>query len=125
MSSLILSYLDDEHPEPVVYSTPPRIDSDGDEQPAQITIQPWGPAPLARDFDPDNPPPIPNPEKARITMYFSLEEAEALARKLVEVVVAAKDGIYSAEGEELVRYIREKDLNDAWTALGLNDDEHD
>lgn len=125
MSSLILSYLDDEYPDPVVYSTPPRIDSDGDDQPAQVTIQPWGPPSLPRDFDPDAPTPIPEPEKARITMFFSLEEAEALARKLVEVVVAAKDGVYSAEGEELVRYIREKDLNDAWKALGLDQDQDD
>lgn len=118
MSSLILSYLDDDST-PVVYSTPPRTDSDGDERPAQITVQPWGPEIVdLENFDPQAPP---EPKPTHITMYFSVDEAEVLARKLLEVVLAAKEGVYSDLGHELVAYSREKDLNDAWRALGLSD----
>lgn len=116
VSSLILSFLDDES-SPVVYSTPPRVDSDGDPQPAQITVQPWGPQPW--EFT-SGPPPR-EPDKTRITMYFSIGEAEALARKLLEVVVAAKEGVYSREGHELVEFSRQNDLDTAWRVLGLED----
>lgn len=117
MSSLILSYLDDESA-PVVYSTPPRVGSDGDERPAQVTLQPWGP----EIIDPEKiDQPLPEPVATHITMLFSLDEAEILARRLIEVVLAAKEGVYSDVGHELVAFSREKDLNDAWRALGLSD----
>lgn len=70
---------------------PPRIDSDGDQRPAQITVQPWGPEIIdPENFDPQNPP---EPKPTHITMFFSVEEADALARKLVEVELAAKEGV--------------------------------
>lgn len=116
MSSLILSFLDDES-SPVVYSTPPYVDSDGDSMPAKITVQPWGP----EQWQPSDTKP-PTPEKTRITMYFSLDEAEALARKLIEVVIAAKDGVYSQEGHELLEFSRQQDLDTAWRVLGLEDE---
>jgi hypothetical protein len=122
VSSLILSYTDDEDPPLVVYSNPPRPDGNGRVHPAQITVQPWSPEiPTADEFDPDTPVPV-SVEKTHITMYFSIDEAAELARKLIEVVLAAKDGVYSELGIELAQYSREKDLNDAWKALGLSDD---
>jgi len=90
MSSLILSYLDDD-PTPVVYSMPPYVDSDGDQRPAKITV------------------------------FFSVDEAEELARKLIGVVLAARESVYSERGHEQVRFSREEDLRLAWRTLGLGE----
>ena len=124
MSSLIWSYLDDDAL-PAVYSNPPREDPDGTVEPAQVVLHPWGPDPMEQlkrlEPQPDGtllPPP--DVEKSRVVMYFSIDEAEVLARKLLEVVLAARDGVYSEFGHHMAEYSREQDLKDAWRALGFD-----
>ncbi|BBY41681.1 hypothetical protein MMAN_58150 [Mycobacterium mantenii] len=50
-------------------------------------------------------------------MNFSIGEAEELARRLVVVVQAAKQGRFSNIGEELNRFTKEKRLQEAWETL--------
>jgi hypothetical protein len=128
MSSIIWSYYD-EDASPAVYSNPPHEDEDGDIQPAQVVLHPWGPDPMKElkrlQWSPEDGTPPPAPpvrEKSRTVMYLSIDEAEELARKLIEVVLAAKDGVYSVFGHHMAEYSREQNLRDAWKALGLDTD---
>ncbi|ABM15131.1 hypothetical protein [Mycolicibacterium vanbaalenii] len=119
---LSVTYMDNE-PTPSVYSTPPRKSAGGDDRGATITVHPFGPD-VAAMFEDGYvaPVPLPEPEKGSVSINLSLAEAEELARRLVVVVQAAKQGIYSNMGEQLKRYTREKRLNEAWQALMSEDD---
>jgi hypothetical protein len=120
MGVLSVHYLDDDCTDPVIYSMPAHSDPDGYVHEAKITIQPWGQA-VRRQGEPgDEPVPIRRPEKCSISLNFSIDEAEALARRLVEVDVAAREGRYSEEGVQLVDEIEKSRLDDAWEALGLS-----
>lgn len=107
MSSLILSFLDDNNDELTVYSTPPYTDSDGKEREAKITVQPWGPKVTSKNLD----RPV-KQQPTHVTMYFSIVEAEALAQEILQVVNAAKKGDYSEVGELLVGRSGRKALKD-------------
>ncbi|WAC89708.1 hypothetical protein [Mycobacterium sp. Aquia_213] len=119
---LHVSYLDNE-PTPSVFSIPLSKSPGGSTREATIVVDPFGPDRAAMfeegyEFDPDN---VPTPEKAGISLNLSLAEAEELARRLVLVVQAAKQGEFSGMGEELNRHTRETRLKESWDALMADD----
>ena len=117
---LNVTYLD-EDPTPYVYSIPPSTSPDGSARQPQIVLEPFGPDKDAL-FDEDaQPADIPAPQKGSVNLILSIDEAEDLARRLVLVVQAAKQGVFSTMGEELKRFTREKRLQEAWNAL-MNED---
>lgn len=114
MGTLSVYYLDDDNG-PVIYSFPAHSDPDGYVHEASVTLKPWGPS-IPRRWDPETdpePPQIKQPEKATIGLSFLIDEAEVIARRLLEVVVAARDGKYSPEGVEIVEGIAKQRLDDA------------
>jgi hypothetical protein len=90
MSSIQVSYMDHSST-PEVYSAPPYVDSDDKERPAKIVVQPWGPT--KHDAEAQS--------LTTVTLYYSIEEAEALGKQILAVVEAARRGQYSPVGEEL------------------------
>ena len=117
---LSVTYLDNE-PDPFVYSIPPNKDRDRE---ASITVEPFGPDKSGMFDDDFDLSAAPKPEKGSTTINLSIAEAEELARRLFVVVQAAKQGIYSTMGEELVKFSREKGLKDAWDALMSDDSDY-
>ncbi|WP_422745190.1 hypothetical protein ACN27E_23620 [Mycobacterium sp. WMMD1722] len=111
-----MTYLDNDAT-PSVWSIPPSTTREGEDREPSIMAQPFGPdteAVFEEGFDMSTLPP---PEKGSVSLNLSIAEAEELARRLVIVVQAAKQGTYSNMGEELQRFTREKRLNEAWQAL--------
>ncbi|BBY35898.1 hypothetical protein MMAN_00320 [Mycobacterium mantenii] len=113
---LTVTYLDDD-PKPSVYSIPPGKTADGSEREAIITVEPFGPDTAAAFEEGFDLSAAPAPEKGRVSLNFSIGEAEELARRLVVVVQAAKQGRFSNIGEELNRFTKEKRLQEAWETL--------
>lgn len=77
---------------PAAYSVPAYVNDKGRNQEAQIVINMFG---IPEVGDPPTTP------SADLTVFLSLDEAEALATHLAGVVAAAREGNFSAMGEEL------------------------
>lgn len=97
MSSLIFSYLDD-NSAPSVISMPGYTDAEGDSHDPQILVEPWSLQVTEESLS----RPVERPGRPNVALYFSVAEAEVLARKLLETVEAAKNGAYSEAGKRIV-----------------------
>lgn len=119
---LNVNYMD-ESPTPYVWSVPPTTSSDGAARAPKIVIEPFGPDRDALFDEEADLTEVQIPvEKGSVSLNLSLDEAEELARRLVVVVQAAKQGVYSTMGEELKKFTRTKRLQEAWDALMNEDD---
>ncbi|OBK12977.1 hypothetical protein A5637_20705 [Mycolicibacterium fortuitum] len=116
---LQVSYYDDEPPF-VAYSSPPETDADGTEREADITVVPFGP-----DTTRMHEGIMPEYMKASIQFSLTLGEAEELALRLMELVLAAREGKYSEYGLHMVEFSRKEDLRNAWLALGMTPPDDD
>jgi hypothetical protein len=112
-------YYDDEPPF-VLWSSPPEVDSDGDLQQADITLAPFGP-----DTTRMREGIMPEVMKANIQFTLTMTEAEELALKLMQLVVAGREGRYSDYGVHIAQFSLEEDLRQAWRALGMESPEED
>ena len=99
---------------PFVYSFAPSRDPDGSEQTAKIAVDPFRPEPVAISVKPV--------EESWVPFILSLDEAEALASRLAEVVAAAKAGNFTGSHEDL-RSVWAA-LTDEWAVLAADYHEH-
>jgi hypothetical protein len=119
MSFLDTTYLDN-GVSPFVYSITQYREPDGSEQTAKIAVEPFGPVPVAL--------PLRRVERW-VSFTLSVDEAEALASRLAEVVAAARAGNFDGSHENLNSFRREAAfrrwtaLTEAWAVLGADYDE--
>jgi hypothetical protein len=88
---------------PYVFSMPPRLDNEGEEVSACISVRLFG------------------KDSRDVVINMRIDEAEELARQLVAVVTDARKGRFSERGVEIAEDMREQDLKEAWLVLGIED----
>jgi hypothetical protein len=88
---------------PYVFSMPPRLDNEGEEVAACVSVRPFG------------------KDSRDASINMSIDEAEELARQLVAVVTDARKGRFSDHGIQITEELREQDLKQAWLVLGIED----
>lgn len=69
-------------------------------RPAQIVVYPFGPDPLAAAAGK-----VPLLKPGMVALHLSLDEAEALAEKLIDLVREARNDKYSATDEEFEHWL--------------------
>jgi hypothetical protein len=57
-----------------------------------------------------------------VALHLSLDEAEALAEKLIDVVREARNDKYSATDEEFEQWLNEEEKTHAWGVLMADDE---
>lgn len=75
------AFMIDDINKPLVTSHPPYIDDDGDSEDARVSLQPFGDR-LTSGY---------------LTFHMSVDDAEALGRRLLKVVQLARDGCYTED----------------------------
>lgn len=74
------TFIVDDISEPMVSSTAPYIDDDGDPVEATVTLHPFG-----------------RISGGNVTLMMSVDEAEALGRRLLKLSQAARDNRYTSD----------------------------
>lgn len=112
-----MSY-DDNDAQSYVSSIGPQLGQGGRVvRPAQIVVYPFGPDPLAAAAGK-----VPLLKPGMVALNLSLDEAEALAEKLIDVVREARNDKYSATDEEFEHWLNEEEKRHAWGVLMADDE---
>jgi hypothetical protein len=100
---LMSTFRIEDHRTPYVFSMPPQLDNEGEEVAACVSVRPFG------------------KDSRDASINMSIDEAEELVRQLVAVVTDARKGRFNEHGVQIAEDLREQDLKDAWSVLGIED----